>query len=387
LPENTAKYTYSVAWNKEVVSVTGSATYTAIIDSILNKYEVVFKDYDGSVLKDSLYAYGTAVKKIVKPANPKRETTAMCTYTFKGWTPEISSVTEDVVYTAEYDSTIRSYTVAFVNGSTKLQSGKLLYGSTPEYNGNMPTKKSNAQYTYTFKGWNPEISSVTGAVTYTAIFDSTLKEYVVTFLNGKTKLQTGNVAYGSMPVYLGDVPTKAPTDSTTYKFVGWEPELATVSGKASYVAKFETVKKTFMVRFMNKFTLDMQVVSYGETPVYTGAVPTKEADEFYSYSFIGWSPEIGPVTRETDYVALFDSTDLSGIADFRLANLEMSVNVVSRNIQISAAPIGSAYAVLDMQGRVLRKCRVESANFNVSMPESGHYLVRVGEKTKRVSIK
>lgn len=387
LPENTAKYTYSVAWNKEVVSVTGSATYTAIIDSILNKYEVVFKDYDGSVLKDSLYAYGTAVKKIVKPANPKRETTAMCTYTFKGWTPEISSVTEDVVYTAEYDSTIRSYTVAFVNGSTKLQSGKLLYGSTPEYNGNMPTKKSNAQYTYTFKGWNPEISSVTGAVTYTAIFDSTLKEYVVTFLNGKTKLQTGNVAYGSMPVYLGDVPTKAPTDSTTYKFVGWEPELATVSGKASYVAKFETVKKTFMVRFMNKFTLDMQVVSYGETPVYTGAVPTKEADEFYSYSFIGWSPEIGPVTRETDYVALFDSTDLSGIADFRLANLEMSVNVVSRNIQISAAPIGSAYAVLDMQGRVLRKGRVESANFNVSMPESGHYLVRVGEKTKRVSIK
>lgn len=387
LPENTAKYTYSVAWNKEVVSVTGSATYTAIIDSILNKYEVVFKDYDGSVLKDSLYAYGTAVKKIVKPANPKRETTAMCTYTFKGWTPEISSVTEDVVYTAEYDSTIRSYTVAFVNGSTKLQSGKLLYGSTPEYNGNMPTKKSNAQYTYTFKGWNPEISSVTGAVTYTAIFDSTLKEYVVTFLNGKTKLQTGNVAYGSMPVYLGDVPTKAPTDSTTYKFVGWEPELATVSGKASYVAKFETVKKTFMVRFMNKFMLDMQVVSYGETPVYTGAVPTKEADEFYSYSFIGWSPEIGPVTRETDYVALFDSTDLSGIADFRLANLEMSVNVVSRNIQISAAPIGSAYAVLDMQGRVLRKGRVESANFNVSMPESGHYLVRVGEKTKRVSIK
>ena len=63
------------------------------------------------------------------------------------------------------------------------------------------------------------------------------------------------------------------------------------------------------------------------------------------------------------------------------------MNVVSRNIQISAAPIGSAYAVLDMQGRVLRKGRVESANFNVSMPESGHYLVRVGEKTKRVSIK
>ncbi len=63
------------------------------------------------------------------------------------------------------------------------------------------------------------------------------------------------------------------------------------------------------------------------------------------------------------------------------------VSVMGRNIQIVNAKIYSAYAVFDMQGRVLKNGRVESANFNISMTIAGNYLVRVGNRTQRITIK
>jgi len=40
-----------------------------------------------------------------------------------------------------------------------------------------------------------------------------------------------------------------------------------------------------------------------------------------------------------------------------------------------------------MQGRVMKKGRVESANFIIAMPQAGNYLIRIGGKTKRVNVK
>ncbi len=63
------------------------------------------------------------------------------------------------------------------------------------------------------------------------------------------------------------------------------------------------------------------------------------------------------------------------------------VSVVEYSIQIANAKVGSAYAIFDMQGRVLKKGRVESANFNIPMNMAGNYLVRVDNRTQRISIK
>ena len=237
LPENTAQYTYSFGgWDSEVVAVTGPATYTAVINRTLNKYEVVFKDYDGSVLKSAVeYDYGTSADNVVKPSDPTRESTAQYTYTFKGWNPSIADVTEAAIYTAEYDSTVRSYEIAFVNGSRTLQSGAVEYGQTPVYTGNIPTKTATAQYTYTFKGWNPTITSVTGAATYTAVFDSTVNKYMVTFKDGETVLQSGEVAYGTVPTAPA-VTLPESTAQYSYSFDGWDSEIVAVTGPATYTA-------------------------------------------------------------------------------------------------------------------------------------------------------
>jgi hypothetical protein len=225
-----------------------------------------------------------------------------------------------------------------------------------------------------------------------AVFDSSAMKYTVVFKNGDVTLQTSTVGYGVKPVYSRSVPIKAETDSCTYVFSGWSPELKPVDGNITYTAQYETVKKTFVVRFRNRTNnryvlLEMDSVAYGRTPEYTGEIPTKKSSTNYTYEFAGWSPKLGPITQDMEYTALFDSTKITGIADSRLTNLELSVNVYARTIQISAAPVGSIYAILDMQGRILQKGRVESANFNIAVSQSGSYLVRIGKQTKRIDIK
>ena len=57
------------------------------------------------------------------------------------------------------------------NGSV-LKVDSVLEGETPSYTGESPTKPATAEYTYTFKGWTPDIVAVTGDATYTAVYDS-----------------------------------------------------------------------------------------------------------------------------------------------------------------------------------------------------------------------
>ena len=404
LPENTAQYTYSFGgWDSEVVAVMGPATYTAVINRTLNKYEVMFKDYDGSVLKSAVeYDYGTSAASIAKPANPTRVSTAQYTYTFKGWNPSIVNVTEAAIYTAEYDSTVRSYEIAFVNGSSTLQSGSVEYGQTPVYSGEAPTRTATAQYTYTFKGWSPAIASVAGATTYTAVFDSTVNKYIVTFMEGTTVLQSSEVAYGAMPI-APKVTLPENTAQYTYSF-SWDKEIVSVTETATYnvIINRDISQYAVIFRDFDGILLGSALYDYGTSSanIVVPKNPARVKSAEYTYTFKGWTPEITDVTSEAVYIAEYDSTktstaidstdnggDTPSIARNEILNNELRIASISRAIQIAGAKVGSAYAILDMQGRVLKKGRVESANFNIPMAMAGNFLVRVGSRTQRISIR
>ena len=64
-----------------------------------------------------------------------------------------------------------------------------------------------------------------------------------------------------------------------------------------------------------------------------------------------------------------------------------NVSVGIRSVQISGAKTGASFALLDMQGRVLRNGRVESANFNIVVPNAGRYFVRIGNQIRIVKVK
>jgi len=207
------------------------------------QYTVKFVNEDGTELQSGSWNVGATPS--YTGATPTKASTAQYSYTFTGWSPAISAVTEDVTYTAQYSSAVRQYTVKFVNGSTVLQTNVLNYGATPSYTGATPTKAETAQYSYTFKGWSPAISTVTGDVTYTAQFKETVKQYTVTFKNHDgTVLQSGSWAYGSTPSYSGSTPTKPSGSGYTYSFSGWSPTVTAVTGDATYTAQFsEAVTK------------------------------------------------------------------------------------------------------------------------------------------------
>jgi hypothetical protein len=109
----------------------------------------------------------------------------------------------------------------------------------PSYDGATPSKDGSAQYTYTFSGWSPEVTTVTGDATYTAQFSDAINYYTVTWKNyDGTTLEVDNVAYGAMPSYDGATPSKDGIAQYTYTFSGWSPSVVAVTSDATYYAEF-----------------------------------------------------------------------------------------------------------------------------------------------------
>ena len=212
-----------------------------------------------------------------------------------------------------YLQNITPHTVTWLDGDgNTLKTDIVTHGETPNYTGDIPTKSATAQYTYTFSGWSPAISAITGDITYTAQFTPTLRSYTITWLDGNGEvLQEQKVTYGTTPVYNGTEPTKTSVDQYTYVFSGeWSPEITPVTGNTTYMAQFNSTEHTYSVTWKNfdgtvLKTDDNQEL--GTTPVYSGATPQKPADAKYTYAFMGWSPAVLPLRGNTVYTAQFAS--------------------------------------------------------------------------------
>ena len=296
--------------NPRIVTAMEDKTFEAVFE--LNKYAVSFLNYDGTPLQSSEVEYGTLPEYTgATPTKPNDE----YSYTFIGWTPDIVAVTGEATYTAQFISELNKYVITFVNyDGTPLQSGEVEYGTIPTYTESTPTKPADAQYTYTFNGWDAELVAVTGEATYTAQFISELNKYAITFVNyDGTPLQSGEVEYGVIPTYTGETPAKPDDAQYTYTFNGWDAELVAVTGEATYTAQFTSELNKYVIAFVNYDGTPLQSgeVEYGTIPAYTGETPTKPSDEQYTYSFNGWSPELVAVIGEATYTAVFESITVS----------------------------------------------------------------------------
>ena len=87
----------------EVSNVLKEQTLVLTKDGETQKYTVKFTNYDNSVLQTSQVAYGeTPVYSGETPTKPDDET---YTYTFKAWSPAISTVTGDQTHKATFNKT------------------------------------------------------------------------------------------------------------------------------------------------------------------------------------------------------------------------------------------------------------------------------------------
>ena len=165
----------------------------------------------------------------------------------------------------------------------------------------------------------------------------TMPSYTVTWKSqdGSTLETDNDVEYNTKPTFNSDAPTKADDAQYTYTFVGWateanketgtlEADLPPVTDDVTYYAAFSKTARTYTVTWMpqdgqgNAYETDTGV-AYNASPSYDSEVPTKAADDKYTYTFAGWATTTNQtsgstvdalpnVTENVTYYAAFSAT-------------------------------------------------------------------------------
>ena len=143
---------------------------------------------------------------------------------------------------------INHYSIVFKNWDlTTLDSLDWDYLTLPTYSGT-PTRPANERFTYTFKGWDHEITPVTGTDTYIAVYDSTAIGYTLT-VTGVNGTVTGSGTYA-----YGEIATITATPYGCYHFANWSngdmnaTTTVVITGNMEINAIFEIDKFTITVK-------------------------------------------------------------------------------------------------------------------------------------------
>ena len=134
-----------------------------------------------------------------------------------------TQVYSDLNLTAVYRSLVEdTYTIKWVNyDGTELEvDNDVLYGTTPTYDGEIPTKASDSRFSYEFADWSPAVEPASKDVVYVAQFKEIPLQYTITYeLNGHGKLvePVNVVTYGDALQY----PELDKTDIVDLAFDGW----------------------------------------------------------------------------------------------------------------------------------------------------------------------
>ena len=235
-------------------------------------------------------------------------TSALTGAQIAGWKERYPSITVTADHTASY------LTCKTWDGSDTVKVITCVDGVPSEALPTPPARTQTAQYTYTAVGWSRNQDSqtndssagtnVTEDRTIYAAYSRTVRQYTITWKNkdGST-LRTDTLNYGATPSWGQAMPTY---DGQTAK--GWTPEIATVTGNATYTASYiPTYTATFVLAAVDGgTTLYTQTkVPQGTTPTYGGSTPTSSRGS--DYTFAGWSPALGPIQANTTYTAVFNS--------------------------------------------------------------------------------
>lgn len=310
-------------WTPNPATVTEDVTYRA---TYTQKFIITWKDDDGSVLR---YDYHDAGEIPDYGEDPTKPATAQYSYDFTGWTPAVTDVTGDAVYTATYSAAVNAYEVAFMDD----QGEEIIATSSYPYGTQVQTIAPNlsagdavwstAGESCLFTGWNPVIlgeAVVTGDKAYTAQCTVVPNKYSITFVmdDGTTLVATVTRDYGTLiNDMLPDEPTKTATNAKTFEFARWVmldgqsiAEDAELEGNTTLKAVFNEFDRMYAVAFVdydNTVLKPATFYTYGAT-VEVPDDPTRDAAGIYTYEFRDWNPAVTTVTGEAIYKATYDST-------------------------------------------------------------------------------
>ncbi|MBE5745994.1 MAG: BspA family leucine-rich repeat surface protein [Clostridiales bacterium] len=341
---------------------------TLYANYIRNSYTVTWKNLDGKVLE-----IDENVEYLEMPTfdsnNPTMASDAKYSYVFNGWTPEIVPVTNDVVYTAKYLKTLRTYTVFFYmaessefdgvptwpHGYITFRSLTVFYGTkiyieddvllvdadTPvSVTINLP--EDNAQYIYTFDYWTVSDGyTIVGDIEIFGVYTKEVNTYSINFEVNNSEYGTvsqsilENVPYGTtLTVNENEVVVNLDTpvtitanvveaDGFITTFVGFDIEsTVTLTSNMLVKANFDRIKEGFILT-LEKGTGIKEVTGAG-TYAYNAEVVI-EAKVLEGYTWYGWSGDITESNKTYTFTMPANNVTLTAIAT---ANTDTQYTVI-----------------------------------------------------------
>lgn len=206
-------YTFS-GWSEipatmpdEDVVITGSF--------IINKYAVTWKNGDTTLETDTNVPYGIAPS--YDGATPTKAATAQYSYTFSGWSDgtntyaanALPTVSGNVTYTAQFNSTAKTYTITYKVDGEVYDTKTVSYGDSIALI-DAPTREG-----YTFSGWQTSYTTMPASnIEITGTF--AINTYAVTYMvDGAQYGDSATVEHGTK-LTAPEAPTK-----NGAIFLGW----------------------------------------------------------------------------------------------------------------------------------------------------------------------
>ena len=235
---------------------------------------------------------------------------------------------------------------------------------------------------YTLVDWthNSESISEIGPTLTGDIFvygDFEKKSYTVSIRSNNPAY--GKVRFGTSGSYVG-------SDAATYKyddlvkvqawsedgyhFVRWEDDVCGTMRNCSFLA-----------------TKDIQLMAVFEVYVTSSSSVNSSSSSAKSSSSSAKSSSSSAKPSSSSSTKSSSSSKGKDALPAMNELPQFTLSVVGREIQVVNARVGAAYAVLDLQGRIVKQGQIESANFAVMVERAGNYLVRIGSNLQMVRLK
>lgn len=232
-PENPTRQGFVFAgWDKSLVAITEDTTIQATYTEIEpQKCTIVFKDYDGTVLKTETVMEGGSA---TPPENPSRDG-----YTFKGWNGDYVNVSKGSTCTAIYDKNKEQYKVTFIDYTGVILDEVMVYSKESAKAPTPPTREN-----YTFVGWDKSYMNVTEDITCKAVYT---KNNTASSNNEVCKVifkdYNGVILKTEQVKYRGSA--TPPTNPTRegYTFAGWDGSYSYIESDMTITAIYTEIKK------------------------------------------------------------------------------------------------------------------------------------------------
>lgn len=287
--------------NLELLVEAGSYAHTYVINKGLNhtvvsrqKYNIWFYNYDGTLLQTNTVNYGdTATYNGATPAHEKEKNTI---WSFVGWDKNLENITEDTIFTAQYDKQI-FHNVCFMNYSENriLWSSLVIDGDTAVYQGEELDDR--------FISWDKSLENITKDTIFYALYEAPEDASIcnVTFRNyDGSLLDIEQVEKGRYVTYKGVTPCRPSTSKTLYEFIGWDKSLGSIAQNLTVYAQYNAIN-LYSVKFVdNTYTntvLWSTLVKEGDTAVYVGPD--------FNGSLAGWDKSLENITEDTIIYAIY----------------------------------------------------------------------------------